>query len=229
MKIIYILPYYHLEPEYRICWKLNKGLIFHFMKSISVKKLFIWYFALKRTSIIRSTCFMKRRSWYSWNHLLMIGFCYRCIVRGNVKIVIGGTSLHIHHAYTPREYPRAKYNIYTTKSSVLNQRFNFAYHQHSVCLLCLVLALTLRWRHNERDGVSTHQPHDCWLNRLFKAQIKESVKAPRHCPLWGEFTRWPMNSPHKGPITRKMFPFDDVIMNDFYTGWLMELILGSKK
>ena len=24
--------------------------------------------------------------------------------------------------------------------------------------------------------------------------------------------RWPVDSPHKGPITRKMFPFDDVIM-----------------
>ena len=24
--------------------------------------------------------------------------------------------------------------------------------------------------------------------------------------------RWPENSPHKGPATRKMFPFDDVIM-----------------
>ena len=24
--------------------------------------------------------------------------------------------------------------------------------------------------------------------------------------------RWPVNSPHKWPVTRKMFPFDDVIM-----------------
>ena len=24
--------------------------------------------------------------------------------------------------------------------------------------------------------------------------------------------RWPVGSPHKGPVTRKMFPFDDVIM-----------------
>ena len=24
--------------------------------------------------------------------------------------------------------------------------------------------------------------------------------------------RWPVNSPHKWPITRKMFPFDDVVM-----------------
>ena len=24
--------------------------------------------------------------------------------------------------------------------------------------------------------------------------------------------RWPVNSPHKGPVTRKIFPFDDIIM-----------------
>ena len=25
--------------------------------------------------------------------------------------------------------------------------------------------------------------------------------------------RWPLDSPHKGPVTRKVFPFDDVIIN----------------
>ena len=29
--------------------------------------------------------------------------------------------------------------------------------------------------------------------------------------VWG-IHRWPVNSPHKGPVTRKMFPFEDVIM-----------------
>ena len=29
--------------------------------------------------------------------------------------------------------------------------------------------------------------------------------------VWG-IHRWPVNSSHKGPVTRKMFPFDDVIM-----------------
>ena len=29
--------------------------------------------------------------------------------------------------------------------------------------------------------------------------------------LWG-IHRWPVNSPHKGPVTRKMYLFDDVIM-----------------
>ena len=28
-----------------------------------------------------------------------------------------------------------------------------------------------------------------------------------------EIHRWPVNSPHEGPVTRKMFPFDDVIMD----------------
>ena len=27
--------------------------------------------------------------------------------------------------------------------------------------------------------------------------------------------RWPVNSHHKGPVTRKMFPFDDVIINKY--------------
>ena len=28
--------------------------------------------------------------------------------------------------------------------------------------------ISLQWRHNERDGVSTHRPPDCVLNRLFR-------------------------------------------------------------
>ena len=40
---------------------------------------------------------------------------------------------------------------------------------------------------------------------LIQAQIGENIKAPRHWPLWGEFNG-------DRPATRKMFPFDDVIM-----------------
>ena len=32
--------------------------------------------------------------------------------------------------------------------------------------------------------------------------------------VWG-IHRSPVNSPHKGPVTRKMFPFDDVIMGNW--------------
>ena len=34
----------------------------------------------------------------------------------------------------------------------------------------------LQWRHNERDGVSIHQPHDCLLNRLFRRKSKKTSK-----------------------------------------------------
>ena len=35
--------------------------------------------------------------------------------------------------------------------------------------------------------------------------------------MWG-IHRWPLNSPHKGPVTRKTFPFHDVIMKCFWGG-----------
>ena len=46
-----------------------------------------------------------------------------------------------------------------------------------------------------------------------QAQIKENINAPRHWPLWGEFTghRWIPCT--KGQKTRKMFPFNDVIVH----------------
>ena len=36
--------------------------------------------------------------------------------------------------------------------------------------------LSLQWRHNERDSVSNHQPHDCLLNRLFRRRSKKTLK-----------------------------------------------------
>ena len=68
---------------------------------------------------------------------------------------------------------------------------------------------SLQCRHNGCDSVSNHQPYDCLLNRLFRRRSKENIKAPCHWPLCGEFTgnRW--IPPHKWPVTREGFPFDD--------------------
>ena len=35
---------------------------------------------------------------------------------------------------------------------------------------------SLQWRHNERDGVSNHQPRHCLLNRLFRHRSKKTSK-----------------------------------------------------
>ena len=70
----------------------------------------------------------------------------------------------------------------------------------------------LRWRQNGRDSVSNHQPHDCLFNRLFRSRSKKASKL-RVTGLCAGNSPGPVNSPHKGPVTRKMFPFDDVIMH----------------
>ena len=69
----------------------------------------------------------------------------------------------------------------------------------------------LQWRHNGCDGVSNHQPHNCLLNRLFGRRRKKRAKlrVTGHC---AGIHRGPVNSPHKWPVTRIRFPFDDVII-----------------
>ena len=69
----------------------------------------------------------------------------------------------------------------------------------------------LRWRHNGHNCVSNHQPRHCLLNRLFERRSKKTSKI-RVTGLCVGNSPGPVNSPHKGPVTRKMFPFDDVIM-----------------
>ena len=70
---------------------------------------------------------------------------------------------------------------------------------------------SLHWRHNDHDGVSNHQPHGCLLNCLFGRRSKKTSKL-RVTGLCAGNSPGPVNFPHKGPVTRKMFSFDDVIM-----------------
>ena len=38
------------------------------------------------------------------------------------------------------------------------------------------IEVTLQWRHNGRDSVSNHQPHDCLLNLLFRRRSNKTSK-----------------------------------------------------
>ena len=52
---------------------------------------------------------------------------------------------------------------------------------------------TLHWRHNERDGISNRQPHDCLLNCLFRRWSNKTSKlhvtdlCVGNSPVTGEF------------------------------------------
>ena len=76
---------------------------------------------------------------------------------------------------------------------------------------CWLIITALHWRHNDHDSVSNHQPQCCLLNRLFRRRSKKTSKL-RVTGLCVGNSPGPVNSPRKGPVTRKMFPFDDVIM-----------------
>ena len=56
-----------------------------------------------------------------------------------------------------------------------------------------IVHITLHWRHNDRDGVSNRQPHDCLLNCLFRRRSKKTSKlrvtdlCAGNSPVTGEF------------------------------------------
>ena len=73
----------------------------------------------------------------------------------------------------------------------------------------------LLWRHEGCDGFSNHPRLECLPNRLFRRRSRKTPISASLAFVRG-IHRWPVNSPHKGTVTRKMFPLDDVIMPFFW-------------
>ena len=69
----------------------------------------------------------------------------------------------------------------------------------------------LQWRHYQRNGVSNHRRIDCLFNRMFRRRSKKTKSSASLAFVKG-IHRWSVYSRHKGPVTRKIFPFDDVII-----------------
>ena len=64
-------------------------------------------------------------------------------------------------------------------------------------------ASSLRWRHNDHDGVSIHQPHGL-LNRLFRRRSKKTSNLCVTGLCVGN-SPGPVNSPHKGQLRGKYY------------------------
>ena len=70
------------------------------------------------------------------------------------------------------------------------------------------LQLASEWRHNERHGVSYHRCLDCLRNPVCLCINQRKHQSSASLAFVRGIHRWSVNSPHKGPITWKMFPFD---------------------
>ena len=88
------------------------------------------------------------------------------------------------------------YDYNETKHSKIVYAFCGLLYKHNPAASALII---LQWHHNGRNGVSYHDQT--------KHQSSASLAFGRR------IHRRPVIFPHKGPVTREMFPFDDVIMN----------------
>ena len=85
---------------------------------------------------------------------------------------------------------------------------------HNLTLCRPGFVTSLLWRHNGGKCVSNHQSCICLLNRLVGVDQRKHQSSASLAFVWG-IHRGPVTSPHKGPVTQKMFPFDDVIKWSF--------------
>ena len=74
---------------------------------------------------------------------------------------------------------------------------------------------SLHWHHNEPYGASNHQPHHCLFNRLFRRRSRKHQSSAL-LAFVRRIHLWPVSSSHKEPVTWKMFPFDDVIICNYF-------------
>ena len=110
---------------------------------------------------------------------------------------------------------RAHYDVIVMSNKVIANKFGTTgvagwsktNHSDINCPLNLNCgSKTLQWRHNEHDGVSKSPSSWLFAQPLVMVQIQETP-TPRVTSLCEDPPppRWPVDSPHKWPVTRTMF------------------------
>ena len=79
------------------------------------------------------------------------------------------------------------------------------------CDLAAMITTPLQWHHNEYNGISNHGCLGCLLNRFSDADQRKHQSSASQAFVRG-IHWWLVDSPHKGPVMQKMFPFDNIIM-----------------
>ena len=101
-----------------------------------------------------------------------------------------------------------------------------AHVQHIPRIVCFVefkKCFTLKCRHNERDGVSDHQPYGCLPSRLIRRKSKKTSKCrviglcAGNSPVTGEFPARRASNAENISIWWRHQDFSD-ILKDYFTG-----------
>ena len=105
-----------------------------------------------------------------------------------------------------------QYRLVTkTFFGIPNSQQNYKkYIQFSTARWSPIITMTSHVRH----AFSNHQSSHCLYNSLCGPASKRQ-KSPHYWPFVRGIHRWPVNFPHKGPVTQKQLPYDDVIIPRF--------------
>ena len=100
---------------------------------------------------------------------------------------------------------------YLLVQMALNLVLNICYSCHITAIYWNSFDGTLWGCHNRHDGVSNHQPPIVYSTIYSDADRRKHQSSASLAFVRGN--HWgPVNFPHKWSVTRKMLPFDDVIM-----------------
>ena len=132
-----------------------------------------------------------------------------CIDTNNISIIVSAW-MNVTCAWKRAIFASDKLFV-TVNGHMISSALYHCTNRNASTISLLYPRTTLLWRHNGHDVVSNHQPHGCLLNRLFRRRPKKTSKL-RVTGLCVGNSPGPVNSPHEGPVTRKVFPSDDVIM-----------------
>ena len=87
---------------------------------------------------------------------------------------------------------------------------------------CANMLISLHWRHNDDDGVTS-------LTVVYSTVYSDADQRKYQSSTSLAFVRRIHRGPHKWSVTRKMFPFDDVIMMQYtHVVVFTEVVLHNK-
>ena len=109
-------------------------------------------------------CHGSNHLWLTWKESIQNCRCYRVDTAGGTDGRTDGRTEW--NQYTPQQLRCSRGIINIFLSGVQNIPCHHVWNS----------VKPLHWRHNGRDDVPNHQPHDCLLNRLFRRRSKNTSK-----------------------------------------------------
>ena len=87
--------------------------------------------------------------------------------------------------------------------------------QHSIRIIYVIVlnpSDTAHYNDVIMGAMASHQRLDCLLKSLFRSIYKRHHQSSASLGFVRRIHRWPVNTPYNGPVTRRTFPFDDIII-----------------